>query len=343
MGFAQPLGWVVLALVAVLVGLWAWALRRRRRDLRRFVSPELVGRIARARSLEREFVKALLVAAGLALLSVALARPQWGMRLEPMVVRGIDIMIMLDASESMLAEDLQPSRLARAKAAAGELMDRLPLDRIGIVAFAGSAEVECPLTQDHEGARMFLDAVDPRRLPVPGTAIGEAIHTALGAFSRNERRMRVMVLITDGEDHEEAALEAAREAAGRGVLIYTVGVGSGRGEPVPLRAPDGALRGYKKDDEGRVITSQLDEALLAEIARRGRGRYYRLSGDQREIAALAKQIAAFERLGFETGGEHSRREDRYQLPLAAAVLALAAEALIADRRGRRRLVKGEQG
>lgn len=331
MRFAQPLGWMALALVPILVGFSIWALRRRRRDLRRFLSAELVGRLAFGRSMEREVTKTILIAAGLLLLSLALARPQWGMRLEPMVVRGIDIIIALDASDSMLAEDLRPNRLARAKSAAVELIERLPLDRVGVVGFAGSAEVECPLTPDHEAARMFLDTIDPRRVSVAGTALGEAIRTSMAAFGPANRRLKVIVIITDGEDHQEEALKAAREAADQGAVIYTLGVGSGRGEPVPVRSADGSLRGYKKDAEGRVVTSQINETLLSELARAGRGRYYRLSGDQQEVSRLSDEIAAFERQAREVG-QQSRREDRYQLPLAAAFLLLGLEALLADRR-----------
>ncbi len=331
MRFAEPFGWMALALVPVLVGFSIWALRRRRLDLRRFLSTELVGRLAFSRSMEREVTKTILIATGLLLLSLALARPQWGMRLEPMVVRGIDIIIALDASDSMLAEDLRPNRLARAKSAAAELIERLPLDRVGVVGFAGSAEVECPLTPDHEAARMFMDTIDPRRVSVAGTALGEAISTSMAAFGPANRRLKVIVLITDGEDHEEEALRAAREAADQGAVIYTLGVGSGRGEPVPVRSADGSLRGYKKDAEGRVVTSQINETLLSDLSRAGRGRYYRLSGDLREVSRLADEIAAFERQALETG-QQSRREDRYQLPLAAALLLFGVEAFLADRR-----------
>jgi len=333
MRFAEPLGWMALGLVPVLLALYIWALRRRRRDLRRFLSAELVGRLAFGRSMEREVVRAILLAAGLLLLSLALARPQWGMRLEPVTVRGIDVVIALDASDSMLAADLRPNRLARAKAAAAELIERLPLDRVGVVGFAGSADVECPLTADHEAARMFMDAIDPRRVLVAGTALGEAIRTSMDVFGAVNHRLKAIVLITDGEDHEEEGLEAARAAAEEGAILYALGVGSGRGEPVPVRSADGSLRGYKKDAQGRVVTSRLNDGLLSELARAGRGRYYRLSGDQQEVARLAEEIAAFEREEIEAG-QQSRREERYQLPLAAALLALGAEALVADRRRR---------
>jgi Ca-activated chloride channel family protein len=337
--FAQPLGFAALALVPILAALWVWSVRRRRRDLRRFLGPDLAGRLAAGASLERQAVKGILAAAGLAFLALSLARPQWGLRVEPVVRRGMDVIVALDASDSMLAEDLRPSRLARAKAAAAELIERLPLDRVGIVSFAGAAEVECPLTPDHEAARMFIDAIDPSRAAVAGTMLGEALRVSLSAFSRKERKYRAIVLITDGEDHEEGAVRAAAAAAEQGVLVYTVGVGSARGEPVPVRAADGALVGYKKDEEGRVVTSRLDEALLAEMARAGRGRYYRLSGDQQEVAALAGDLASLERREVESGVQ-SRLEDRYQLPLAAAVLVLGAEALVAERRRRREAWRG---
>lgn len=333
MRFAEPLGFVALALVPVLLGLYAWGVSRRRRDLRRFLGIELAGRLAAAASLERQALKGILAGLGLGFLALAIARPQWGLRLEPMVVHGIDVVIALDASDSMLAEDLRPSRLARAKAAAAELIERLPLDRVGVVSFAGTAEVLCPLSPDHEAARMFIDVTDPSDAAVPGTSLGEAIRTALATFSRKERKYKAIVLVTDGEDHEQRAIDAAAAAAAEGAVVYTLGVGSGRGEPVPVRGQDGSLRGYKKDESGRVITSRLDEALLAEVARAGRGRYFRLSGDQQEVAALAGEIASLERRERESG-RASRLEDRYQLPLAAATLLLGVEALLAERRRR---------
>jgi len=337
--FAQPLGLIALALVPALAALYAWAVGRRRRDLRRFLGPELASRLAAGANLERQALKGILAAAGLALAALALARPQWGMRMEPMTVAGIDVVLALDASDSMLAEDLRPNRLERAKAAAAELIERLPLDRVGVVAFAGTAEVLCPLTPDHEAARMFVDIVDPSDAAVQGTAIGEALRTARSVFSRKERKYKAIVLITDGEDHEQQALQAASEAAAEGAVVYTLGVGSGRGEPVPVRGEDGTLRGYKKDEEGRVITSRLDDMALAEVARAGRGRYFRLSGDQQEVAELASEIASLERRERETRVQ-SRLEDRYQIPLGGAVLALGIEALIAERRRRRTLGEG---
>ncbi len=339
MRFAEPLGWLALALVPVLGLLYAWAVRRRRRDLRRFVGPVLMARLAAGASLERQALKGILLCLGMGFLALALCRPQWGMRLEPMVVHGIDVVIALDASDSMLAEDLRPNRLERAKAAAGELIERLPLDRVAVVPFAGSAEVVCPLTPDHEAARLFIDVVNPADTAVPGTSIGEAIRTALSVFSRKERKYKAIVLITDGEDHEQKGIEAASAAAAQGAVVYALGVGSGRGEPVPVRAEDGSLRGYKKDDEGRVITSRLNEEMLSEVAAAGRGRYFRLSGDQQEVAALAAEIAGLERRARELG-QHSRYEDHYQIPLAIATLLLGAEALVAERRRRAEAWRG---
>jgi Ca-activated chloride channel family protein len=339
MRFAEPLGFFALALVPALAVLYAWAVQRRRRDLRVLVGADLVRRLAAGASLERQAVKGILLTLGLALLALALARPQWGARQERMVVRGIDVIVALDASGSMLAEDLRPSRLARAKAAAAELITRLPLDRVGVVAFAGSADVACPLTPDHEAARMFIDAVDPADAAVAGTDLGEALAAARSVFSRKERKYKAIVLITDGEDHGGKGREEAAAAAGEGVVVYALGVGSGRGEPVPVRDDSGALLGYKKDLEGRVITSQLDEAGLVELARAGHGRYFRLSGDQREVEDLAAEIGSLERREREANLS-TRLEDRYQLPLAAAALLLGAEALLAERRRRQEEWRG---
>jgi Ca-activated chloride channel family protein len=333
--FAQPHALAALALAPLLGLLILWSVRRRRRDLRRFAGEELVPRIAAAARLERQAFKGILAVAGFACVALALARPQWGARLEPIGSAGVDVVIALDASDSMLAEDLRPSRLERAKAAAGDLIERLSLDRVGVVAFAGTAEVLCPLTPDHEGARLFIDSIDPLHQAVPGTALGEALRASLSVFSRRERKHKAIVLVTDGESHEPGAEEAAAAAAAEGAVVYALGVGSGRGEPVPVRGTEGELRGYKKDADGRVITSRLDEEALAALARAGRGRYLRLSGGQEEIAALAAEIGSLERKERQAG-LRSRLEDRYQIPLAAAALLLALEAALPERRAGRR-------
>ncbi|HKN46643.1 MAG TPA: VWA domain-containing protein, partial [Candidatus Polarisedimenticolia bacterium] len=235
MRFAAPQYlWALLAL-PILLALFVLAFRRRRRALEVFGDLRLVRRLSPTSSTERRVIKAALVVASALFLVLALARPQWGARLETVSRRGVDVIVAVDTSLSMLTEDVKPNRLAQARAAVASLLDMLQGDRVGLVAFSGTAYVACPLTLDYGAASMFVDVLDPDLLPVPGTAVAESIRAALRAFHSNERRNKVLIMMTDGEDHEGDVQAAARAAADEGITIYTVGVGTPNGEPIPLR------------------------------------------------------------------------------------------------------------
>ena len=214
----------------------------------------------------------------LALLAVALARPQWGVRQTEIGQEGVQVVAVLDVSASMLARDVRPDRLTRAKLELFDLMDRLDGDEVAVVLFSGAAFVQLPLTSDYETARRFLDSASPRSISAQGTVVGRAIRTALGAFDLDREGSKVMVLMTDGEDSENEALAAAREAANAGVMIVTVGFGSALGEPVPDVSPSGEFLGYKTDGAGNRVLSRLDEGTLRAVADATGGQYFNFSG-----------------------------------------------------------------
>jgi len=331
MRFAAPeYLWLLLGL-PVLVALFVMSFRRRRRALEAFGDLGLVRRLAASASLERRAVKAGLVALASFFLVLALARPQWGSRLETVTRRGEDVIVAVDTSLSMLAEDVKPNRMAQARAAVGTLIDLLQGDRIGIVAFSGRAYVACPLTLDYAAAGLFVDLLDPELIPVHGTAIAEAIRTSIRAFQGNDRRYRVLILITDGEDHEGDVEAAARAAASEGIVVYAVGIGGTAGEPIPLRNARGDVVGYKEDRDHRKVTSRLGESALESIALTTGGKYYRSTPEGNELRAIYKEIAGMDQKAL-SARLHTAYEERYQLPLAAAVLLLLLEAAVPERR-----------
>ena len=318
-------------LVPALIALAWWAQARTRRDLARFGGLQLVDRLTATVSRHGQTVKTVLLVVSVALLVTALGRPQFGTRVETVRREGQDIVIALDLSASMVAEDVAPNRLQKAKFAIADLIDHLDGDRVGLVAFAGEAFVQSPLTLDYGAANLFLNAMDPDTMSVQGTNLGQAIEVALDAFAETDRRHRVLVVITDGEDHEgevDGALERAREA---GVRIYTVGIGSAEGVPIPEFDATGRPQGFTRDADGTVVTSQLDETTLQTIATRTGGVYYRASPAGTEMTLLAEELTADEGQEFEAE-QVTLFDEQYQLFLGLALALLVAETLVSDRR-----------
>lgn len=319
-------------LLPALAALEWWAAARRRRALDRFAERGRAERLVATFSRGARTARAGLTLAAVLLLVTALARPQFGDRVETVRREGQDVVVALDLSASMEAEDVAPNRLAAARLAVGRLIGQLDGDRIGLVAFAGEAFVQSPLTLDYAAAALFLNAMDPDLAPVPGTDLGRAIEVALDGFPAAGDRNRRLVVITDGEDHEGAIDRAVERAVDEGVEIYTVGMGSAEGVPIPDYDADGAPNGFLRDAAGNVVTTRLDDATLQRVAERTGGVYYR---------AASGSGAAFDRLVDElTGGEGgeidarevTRYEEQYQIFLGLALLLLVAEALLPERR-----------
>jgi Ca-activated chloride channel family protein len=320
--------WLLLVPVAASAVLAAATLARRRRARRRFADDALMRRIAPGVSHERQRLRLFFVVMAVVFLGLAAGRPQIGTKLGVAKRLGVDLLIALDVSDSMRAEDVRPNRLERAKRQAMSLIDLLKGDRVGIVVFSGEAFVQCPLTLDYGAATMLLSAVQPGTLERPGTALGEAIDASVEALSTEPDRSKVLVVMTDGEDHGSEPVEAARRAAEAGIRIYAIGFGSSSGEPIPLDPAEGT--GYKRDSEGDVVMSRLDESTLMEVADASGGRYFRASNTDRELAVIEEEIAKMQQ------GELESRmmayyEERFQVPLAVALAFLVAATFIPER------------
>ncbi len=332
--FAKSTVLLGLLLVPAVGVLLLWATKQQRGALAKLGDTVLLGRLTASINWRGRRWQTALRLTALTLFIVALARPQWGSEVQEHQQEGLQVMVALDVSQSMLAQDIKPSRLDRAKLEIVDLMERLDGDEVGLVLFSGASFVQVPLTSDYITALNYLDSAGPRSISRPGTVIGDAIRTAVKGFDPELPSQKALVLMTDGEDRETDPLAAAQEAAGADVLIYTIGFGTAEGEPIPETNAAGEVIGYKKDQSGNVVLSQLDEKALQEIASIGSGRYYRAGADGSELDALLGEIDDLQtaqlRSRFET-----RHIDRFQLFLALALVALVMSEFIPDRRTER--------
>ena len=336
MTFAHPEALFFLALVP-LAGLFlAWAARRRRTLLARLGDPALVQRLSANVNWRGRRWRAALWLVAVACLIVAIARPQWGGEVETIDQQGLQVMVALDVSQSMLVDDIQPNRLDRAKLEIRDLTKQLNGDEIGIVPFSGAAFVQVPLTSDYMTALSYLDSAGPGLISRPGTVIGDAIRAAARAFDPKLASQKVLIVMTDGEDVESDPVAAAQEAADQGVLIYTIGFGTPEGEAVPATDQNGRVIGVKRDAQGNPVISRMDEATLQEVAKVGGGQYFRATPDGSELASLLAQIDGLQKAQLDSR-QTVRHIERYQIFLALAVAALVASEMIPDRLSARAL------
>jgi Ca-activated chloride channel family protein len=334
--FGQSVFLYLLILIPFMVAFHLLVGRSRRKAIERLGNPDLIAALSGRVSQSKRRWKAILMLLTIAFVVIALARPQLGSHLELVEQQGVEVMVALDTSLSMMAQDVAPNRLERAKLAVVELMDRLPGARVGLVAFAGTSFVQFPLTTDFEAARLFLDAADVNTISLPGTAIGHAIRMAIRAFSEKELKYKVLILFTDGEDHNTDPIGAAKDAAEQGVVIYAVGFGSPSGEPIPMRDETGAVTDFKKDAEGEVVLSKLDETTLREIAQTTGGKYYRATASGKEIVQIATAIEEMDKKELESK-LMVRHVERFQIPAALALLALVGEFVLTERKDESRV------
>jgi Ca-activated chloride channel family protein len=330
--FANPEALTLLWGVGGVAGFLVLAFRHKRKALARLGNPELIARLTASASGARQALKGGMLVLALALLVLALARPQFGTRLELVKRRGIDLIIALDVSKSMLAEDLKPNRLEQAKREVEGLIDRLEGDRVGLIAFAGTAFMQCPLTLDYGAAKMFLDLIGPDLIPVPGTALGEAIRLATRSFDPKEHQHKALVLVTDGEDHGTDPVQAAEEARQEGVVIYTIALGDPTvGAPVPDFDEEGRRIGSKRDRQGQLVMSRADTETLNRIAYTTHGKSYVVTSRGLDLDRLYADLARLQEKELQSR-QFTQYEERYQWPLTAALLLLAVEGWIPDRR-----------
>jgi Ca-activated chloride channel family protein len=337
MRFAEPINFVILIGV-VLLGIFVyWTLSRKKQLMKRFGDLPLIMKNAPHISLARQGTKALLLLISLVFVALTLARLQFGTHLELLKREGIDIVIALDVSNSMLAQDMKPNRLEKAKQEILGIIDRLRGDRIGLVAFAGEAFVQCPLTLDYSAARFLLGAMDNTSVSAQGTALTEAIETAAKAFEQKEKKHKVLLMLTDGEDHEGGVIEAAEEARKQGIKIYTVGIGNPAGEPIPILDRNGQQVGFKKDEHGEVIMSKLDDVTLEKISLATGGKFYHASAGEIELDRIFDEIAKMEKKELQ-GTLVTRYDDRFQWPLLAAIFLIVGEFFVPERKKPKRKV-----
>ena len=335
MKFAQPL-WLVAGLIACLALVWRYRRfdARQRNELAKFASASLIAQLTASVSPARRQFKRVLVIAGVACVAIALARPLVGFRWEEAKRKGLDVMIAVDTSKSMLAQDVKPDRLTRAKMSVEDLLGKMDGDRVGLVAFAGNSFLQCPLTLDYDAFRQSLDALDTKIIPRGGTDIAAAIHETEAALEGNGNNERILVLLTDGEDLEGSALEAARTAAKYGLKIFTVGIGSTTGELIPAEDETGGTQ-FVKDASGQLVKSHLDETMLKQIAEATGAMYQPLGQQAQGLETIYTQgLAKFTRHELA-----SRRQqvfiERFQWPLALGLFCLVLEPLIGIRRNKR--------
>jgi Ca-activated chloride channel family protein len=306
---------------------FVWVFRRKKSLLSRMGAWELVQRLIESTSSTKQIVKAVLLVLGIGLLIFSLSRPQYGSIERPIARKGVDIFIAIDTSLSMMAEDIAPNRLARAREQLKGLIHRLKGDRVGIITFAGTAFIQCPLTLDYGLAQNILDTINIDSVPVQGTAIGEAIRTATRSFERSAKGEKVLVLLTDGEDHETNPEGAAKEAAKEGVRIYSIGIGSEKGEPI--RLADGS---YKRDKEGHTVNSRLDLVLLQKIAQLTNGKTIKANPTGGlELDAIYEDIGLLQKQTLRSQ-TYTIYEERFQYFLLPVILILILEMLASDRK-----------
>jgi Ca-activated chloride channel family protein len=339
MTFGSPVYLYGLLLVPISLLFLIWAGRRRQRLIARMGEPQLIARLSQDVNTRGRKIKAGLWLSALALLVIAQARPQWGETRQTVMQKGVQVMVVLDTSKSMLVEDVKPDRLTRAKMDISELMNRLNGDEVGLTVFSGASFTLFPLTSDYNTARSFLDIARPGIVSRPGTAIGDAIRTALLGFDKARTSQKVIVLMTDGEDDQSAMDAAAKEAAKAGAMIYPIGFGSNTGDVIPEFDEQGQLIGVKKDSSGQTVVSALNETALRDIASITGGHYYPATTDGSELDALSADLNRLQK-GDIQQHESVTRHEQFIWFLAPALLLLVFAELVPDRKSNRRSLSG---
>ena len=317
-----------LLLIPFFVLLFIWLKQRKKKSLSAFASKEMLNILMPDYSPLRSNFKFILYTFGFIFTLIAIASPQFGSKLEEVKRSGIDLIIALDVSNSMKAQDIAPNRLTSSKRAISKLIDKLQGDRLGIVVFGGESYVQLPITNDYAAAKLFVENIDTDLIPTQGTAIGNAIETAISCFYKESKNKKVIVVITDGENHEDDAVKIAREAVDKGIIVHTIGMGSAEGAPIPVAGGN-----FKKDNEGNVVITKLNEAMLTEIAAAGKGIYVRSTNSQIGLNVIYDEINKLEKTEYESKS-FTDYEDRFQYFLFPALLLLVLEILLSDRKSR---------
>ena len=329
--FAYEKYLLLLLLVPLFPLTYAVLMALRKRRIARLADKRMAAELMPSYSRARGWVKVVLFSLGFMFFTIGLARPQIGAKLSQRQTRGAEIMICLDVSNSMLAQDYSPNRLERAKLAIARIVDKLRDDRIGLVVFAGGAYVQLPVTTDYVSAKMFLNSISTESVPVQGTALGEAINTSARSFSAQSEKSRAIIVITDGENHEDDPVGAARNAAEMGIRVFTIGVGSPEGKPIPLKEG-----GLLKDRNGEIVVTRLDEDILKQVAEVGGGAYVRAGNSEFGLNPIIDEIRKMESEKFNSV-VFEEYDEQYMYFFAIALVFFILEGLIGQRKSRIRL------
>ena len=330
LNFAQSQYLLLLFLIPLFFVIQAFVLKMRRQKIRKFGDEKLVSQLMPSYSKGKIWVRLVLFSIGFFFFVIGLSRPQIGAKLKEHETKGAEIMIVLDVSNSMLAEDYSPNRLERAKLAISRLVDKLREDRIGLIVFAGNSFVQLPITTDYVSAKMFLNSISTDSVPVQGTAIGDAINTAMRSFSAQSEKSRAIIVITDGENHEDDPVAAAKQAADLGVRVFTIGVGSPEGKPIPM---DGELL---KDKDGEIVVTRLDEKVLQDVAQAGNGVYVRAGNSEFGLNPIIENIKRMEDEMY-SSIVFEEFDEQFMYFLGIALFFFVLEMLIGDRRSKKHL------
>ena len=323
----------LLVLIPIIILGFILSARWRKKAIGVFGQLKLVYKLMPMASEFKLRFKFILFAIAISSLILGIANPQIGSKMEEVKREGVDLMIAIDLSNSMLAEDLQPNRLMRAKQSISKLIDRLDGDRIGLIVFAGDAYVQLPITTDYSAAKLFLSTINTSIVPTQGTAIGKAIELSIKSFDLENAQNKAIIVITDGENHEDNAIEKAKEAQELGIFVHTIGMGSVEGGPIPIKNRYGTITSYQKDREGNTIITTLNEEMLKEIAQSGGGSYIRANSTQSGLNALFKEINKMEKkeIGSKVFTDY---KDRFQWFIGLAIILLIMETLMKGRKNK---------
>lgn len=328
--FENHIFFYAFALIPICAAIYIWYVIRARKNLKKLGDAGLISLLAPDVSKAKKTSKFILFLLGLSLLILGICNLQTGSKMQDVKREGADIMVCLDVSNSMLAQDLSPNRLERAKIAIENMIDKLQGDRLGIIVFAGEAYVQLPITTDYGTAKLFLESINTNVVPVQGTNIADAINKAVESFGKDEGKNKSIVIITDGEQNEEDdAVAAAEDAAKKNIVIHTIGVGSESGVPIP-NVINGITSGYKKDKQGNTVVTKLDSKILQDIAAATNGAYVQASSADIGLDAILNKIAEMDKKQMESK-MYTDYEDQFQWFLGAALLLLAIEALLSER------------
>lgn len=327
--FAHPDFLYLLFILPVLIAFYIYATLLKKKAIKQYGNPVLLAELMPEVSVKRQYLKFWLLFAAITMVIFVIAGPQFGSKLETVKRQGVEIMVCLDVSNSMLAEDVSPNRLSKAKQMLGKLTDGFSNDKVGLIVFAGDAFTQLPITSDYISAKMFLSSINPSMVSTQGTAIGAAINLAARSFTPNENTEKTIILITDGENHEDDAVGAAKSATEKGIHVNIVGMGDPKGAPIPIEGSNN----YMKDRENNVVITKLNEQMCQEIAAAGDGMYVRADNSNAALKALQKEIDKMNKSELDSK-VYSEYNEQFQVVAWIALFLLIAEFLTMDRKNR---------